>query len=68
MPPCFGVSELAFDLHSLKNRLGGVVVSVLATGPQGRGFEPGQGDHFKGRKNPQHTYLRMGRKAGGPTS
>jgi hypothetical protein len=28
------------------SRLGGVVVSVLATGPIGRGFEPGQGDGF----------------------
>jgi hypothetical protein len=27
-------------------RLGGVVVSVLATGPKGRRFEPGQGDGF----------------------
>jgi hypothetical protein len=27
-------------------RLGGVVVSVLATGPKRRGFEPGQGDGF----------------------
>jgi hypothetical protein len=27
-------------------RLGGIVVSVLATGPKGRGFEPGQGDGF----------------------
>jgi hypothetical protein len=27
-------------------RLGGVVVSVLATGPNGRGFGPGQGDGF----------------------
>jgi hypothetical protein len=26
--------------------LGGVVVSVLATGPKGCGFEPGQGDGF----------------------
>jgi hypothetical protein len=26
--------------------LGGVVVSVLATGPEGHGFEPGQGDGF----------------------
>jgi hypothetical protein len=26
--------------------LGGVVVSVLATGPKGHGFEPGQGDGF----------------------
>jgi hypothetical protein len=27
-------------------RLGGVVVSVLATGPKGCGFKPGQGDGF----------------------
>jgi hypothetical protein len=27
-------------------RLGGVVVSVLPTGPKGCGFEPGQGDGF----------------------
>jgi hypothetical protein len=26
--------------------LGGVVVSVLATGPKGCGFEPGHGDRF----------------------
>jgi hypothetical protein len=25
-------------------RIGGVVVSVLATGPKGGGLEPGQGD------------------------
>jgi hypothetical protein len=28
------------------SRLGGVVVSVLATGPKGCGFEPGQSDGF----------------------
>jgi hypothetical protein len=28
------------------SRLGGVVVSVLATGPKDCGFEPGQGDGF----------------------
>jgi hypothetical protein len=37
-------------------RLGGVVVSVLATGPKVCGFEPGQGDgFFKGDKNSQYT-------------
>jgi hypothetical protein len=30
----------------LTSRLGGVVVSVLATVPKGRGFEPGHGDGF----------------------
>jgi hypothetical protein len=28
------------------SRLGAVVVSVLATGPKGCGFEPGRGDRF----------------------
>jgi hypothetical protein len=48
--------------------LSGVVVSVIATGPKGRGFKPGQGDGFLRAKNPQHTFLRMGSKAGGPMS
>jgi hypothetical protein len=48
-------------------RLGGIVISVLATGPTGRGFKPGRGDRFfKGNKNPLHTFLRMGSKARGP--
>jgi hypothetical protein len=45
------------------------VVSVLATGPKGVGFEPGQGDGFlraiKIRGTPSS---RMGSKAGGPMS
>jgi hypothetical protein len=50
-------------------RLGGVVVSVLATGPKVRRFKPARGDGlFKGDKNPQHTFLRRGSKAGGPMS
>jgi hypothetical protein len=32
--------------HDIPRRLGGVVVSVLATGPKGCGFEIGQGDGF----------------------
>jgi hypothetical protein len=42
-------------------RLRGVVVSVLATGPKGCGFEPGQGWIFKGDKNPQHVFLLGGK-------
>jgi hypothetical protein len=43
-------------------RLGGVVVSVIATGPKGWGFEPGQGDgFFKDDKNPQQTFLSDGK-------
>jgi hypothetical protein len=35
-----------FTVMPTLRRLGGVVVSVLATGPKNRGFEPGQGDGF----------------------
>jgi hypothetical protein len=36
-----------YNNPSLKTgRLGCVVVSVLATGPRGRGFKPGRGDGF----------------------
>jgi hypothetical protein len=48
--------------------LGGVMATVLDTGPKSRGFKRGQGDGFKGDKNPQHTFLRMGSKAEGPMS
>jgi hypothetical protein len=34
------------QVHVSKYRLGGVVVSVLVTGPKVCGFEPGQGDGF----------------------
>jgi hypothetical protein len=34
------------NYHNNESRFGGVVVSVLAAGPIGRGFEPGQGDGF----------------------
>jgi hypothetical protein len=32
--------------NTAKCRLGDVVVSVLASGPKGRGFKPGRGDGF----------------------
>jgi hypothetical protein len=45
------------------------VVSVLATGPKGCEFEPGQGDgFFKGDKNPQHLSLGWEVKWEGPMS
>jgi hypothetical protein len=48
-----------------ESRLGGVVVSVLATGPKGRGFEPGQGDSFlRAIKIRSTPFPRMGHKAG----
>jgi hypothetical protein len=47
------------------SRLGGVVFSVLATGPKGSGFKPGQGDGFlRAIKIRSTTYSRMGSKAG----
>jgi hypothetical protein len=45
--------------------LGGLVVSVLATGPKVRGFDPERGGWiFKGDKNPEHHFLRRGSKVG----
>jgi hypothetical protein len=47
--------------------LGGLVVSVLATGPKVRGFNPGRGRWIlKGDK--KHNFLRSGSKAVGPMS
>jgi hypothetical protein len=44
--------------------LGGLVVSVLATGSKVRGFDPDRGRWiFKGDKNPEHHFLRRGSKA-----
>jgi hypothetical protein len=45
-----------------QGRLGGVVVSVLASGPKGCGFEPGLWDGFlKAIKNPRYTFLSDGK-------
>jgi hypothetical protein len=42
-----------------KVALGGLVVSVLATGSKVRGFDPDRGRWiFKGDKNPEHHFLR----------
>jgi hypothetical protein len=47
------------------SRLGGVVISVLATGPKGCGFEPGQGDGFlRAIKICSTPFSRIGNKAG----
>jgi hypothetical protein len=47
--------------------LGGLVVSVLATGPKVRGFDPDRG-RWIFYKNPEHHFLRRGSKAVGPMS
>jgi hypothetical protein len=42
----------------LNSRLGGVVVSVLVTGPRGRGVRTRPTRwNFKSDKNPEHTFL-----------
>jgi hypothetical protein len=41
--PCGGVGTY---MQYVPSRLGDVVFSLLATGPKGRRFEPGQGDGF----------------------
>jgi hypothetical protein len=48
---------------------GGLMVSMLASGTQVRGFKPGQSRRiFQGEKNSQHAFLRRGSKAVGPMS
>jgi hypothetical protein len=63
-----GVTHLVWCMTT-QCRVGDVVVSLLATGPKGRGFEAGQGNGFlrviKTRNTPS---FRMGNKAGGPMS
>jgi hypothetical protein len=59
------VTEIPLRYVMARSRLGGVVVRVLATGPKGCGFEPGQGDGvlraIKIRSTPSSW---MGSKAG----
>ena len=51
------------ELHILKT------VEQMAFSTQVRGFKPGRSRRiFKGRKNPQHAFLRRGSKAVGPMS
>jgi hypothetical protein len=48
---------------------GGVMVSVLAIGPNASGFSPSRGLWiFKGDKNPKHVFLQSGIKAVGSMS
>src|SRR5215469_12128433 len=43
---------------------GGLVVSMLASGTQDRGFKPGRNRRiFSGEKNPKHAFLRKRSKA-----
>jgi hypothetical protein len=50
--PLLNEADCVSQLVRYSSRLSGVVVSVLATRPQGRGFKPGREDGFlKGDKN-----------------
>jgi hypothetical protein len=55
------------DVHNVD--LGGLVVSVFATGPKVRGFDPDRGRWtYEGDRNPEHHFLRRGSKAVSPMS
>jgi hypothetical protein len=58
----YDVAPLKRRLISSAGHLGGVVVSVLATGPKGCGLKTRPRRWiFKGDKNPQHTFLSDGK-------
>jgi hypothetical protein len=51
IPLAFSVVESGVEVNYLtfiheRNRLGGLVVSVLTTGPRGRGLKPDRGDGY----------------------
>jgi hypothetical protein len=60
-----GIAQSVVSYYGLDGRVGGVVVSVLATGPKSCGFEPGQGDGLLGAiKIGSTPSSRMGSEAG----
>jgi hypothetical protein len=62
-------AECLYSYFVFGSRLGGVVVNVLATGPKGCGFEPGQDDGFlRAIKSCRKPHFRMESKAEGPIS
>jgi hypothetical protein len=71
LPPSSGLGTklLRNDCIDIQvRRLGGAVVSVLATIPKDCGFEPGQGDGFSRVIQIRSTPFRMGSEAGGRMS
>jgi hypothetical protein len=57
------------QLNALNSGFGGLVVSMLASGTQVRGFKPGRNRRiFWGEKNPRHAFFRKGSKAVCPMS
>jgi hypothetical protein len=68
MPLLRGQGKISRSGH-VPTALGGLVVSVVATGPKVRGLDPDRGRWiFKGDKNPEHNFLGRGSKAVGPMS
>jgi hypothetical protein len=61
----FSLLTAYIPLSSLASGFGGLGVSALASGTQGRGFKPSD---FSGRKNPQRAFLRKVSKTVGPMS
>jgi hypothetical protein len=56
------INRPIYNLRTVARRLGGVVVSVLVTGPKVCGFRTRPRRWvFKGHKNPQHTFLSDGK-------
>jgi hypothetical protein len=60
----FLVISFMQGIYTYISGFSGLVVSMLPSGTQVRGFKPG----FFGRKIPQHTFLRRGSKAICPMS
>jgi hypothetical protein len=54
---------LVFNVKGVETGFGGLVVSMLASGTQDRGFAPDQSCQ---ERNPQHSFLRRGSKTSVP--
>jgi hypothetical protein len=63
------LGEFTSRLCAYVSGFGGLVVRMLASGTQDRGFAPGRSRQiFSGKKSPQHAFLRKGSKAVCPMS
>jgi hypothetical protein len=62
------VLVLCNSLSPVLSGFGGLVVSVLASGTQDRGFTPSRSSRIFRAKNPQHSFLRRGSKTACPMS
>jgi hypothetical protein len=60
--------KLQIPLGLVSSGFGSLVVSMLASGTQDRGFQPGRCRRIFRAKIPQHAFLRIGSKAVCPMS